>query len=116
MSVFIVAWFGAVLHKHPFHLNGFETAFKRDTEDQKWFLPPEVIEMKRMASKHPTFTYVLSEAFKADDWITQRATEYLYPIRFTPNGKYVFERASKIIPPDCSEIDRQPGVVLYECP
>jgi hypothetical protein len=113
---FFAVWFGVTFHKEHLHLNGLPNAFKRDAVEQERFLPPEVIEMKRMAAQHPSLTYSLDGTYESDDFITQHAMEYFYPIHFTQNSRYVFGRAPEKGFPHCSEIDRQPRVVMYERP
>ena len=91
-------------------------AFHRDTGANA--VPSMVQEMKKIAARRSETTYGLALELYADILVSQRAVEYLYPIRIGQLGqqqRFVFSLSTKAVMPGCVLVDRELENHLYEC-
>jgi hypothetical protein len=91
-------------------------AFHRDTGANA--VPSVVQDMKKIAARRSETTYGLALELNADILVSQRAVEYLYPIRIGQLGqqqRFVFSRSVLDAMTGCVLVDREPEIQLYEC-
>lgn len=91
-------------------------AFHRDTGVNA--VPSVVQDMKKIAARRSETTYGLALELNADILVSQRAVEYLYPIRIGQLGqqqRFVFSRSVLDAMTGCVLVDREPEIQLYEC-
>ena len=85
-------------------------------------VPIEVRSMKAIVLRHGGGAYFLAGDLgihEDEGVIYQRATEYLYPARVVAHSRWVFSREGGALAlggVDCAPVDRQDGIVLYDCP
>ena len=77
-------------------------------------VPGIVIEMSDIASRRSLSAFGLSPNLAADPLLSQRATEYLYPIRVRDDPEFVFARRGEVLD-RCRLIDAGNAVVLNAC-
>ena len=99
--------------RQGFNLDEFQHSFSR-TEISR-AVPPEVNEMRIIASSQKAATYSLDHALLNDSHIAQRATEFLYPIRIGANSKLVFSKNMNMPADTCKLIMHKQLIYLYEC-
>ena len=78
-------------------------------------LPPVVQEMAAILGRQDPACFALSPSLTDDALITQRATEFLYPLRVEPNCSLHFFTDDAEVPDYCTEQDAAERVVSYLC-
>lgn len=78
-------------------------------------LPAEVVEMRDIVVARGMLSFRLSDELKKDGLLSQRAVEYLYPVRTDDASAFVFAKATEP-PRGCLAVGQGAKIVLYECP
>lgn len=78
-------------------------------------LPAAIREMADITRARGLKTYTLSRSLSDDIAFYQRSVEYLYPVRITAQGPFMFATADEGIPSTCQLIQRGTSIDLYEC-
>lgn len=102
------------LRRQSWSLRQIPAAFHRDTGANA--VPAIVQDMKKIAARRSEMTYGLAEELNADILVSQRAVEYLYPLRIGQQQRFVFSRMLVEPTADCVLVDREQEIHLYECP
>ena len=84
-------------------------------------LPPMVLDMAKLASKHGIHHFGLSEGllshrlYESQDELLYRAVEFLYPVRLTPDSATLFALAQENMPAHCRRADALGDIAIYDC-
>jgi hypothetical protein len=101
------------LKNQAWSLKQLSGAFQRDAGTNA--VPPVVQDMKRIASRHAEVHYSLSDELNADILVSQRAVEYLYPVRIEQHKEFVFTTSPQAAMADCVLLDQEKEIRLYVC-
>ena len=117
LQIILIAMLGAIIIKSLFNgtLSGdsLYESFQKGTGTRG--IPPEVLHIKKILQRNTIQTFNLDVALKNDVLIYQRSVEYLYPIIFDVNSKYIFSKNTSLIRSGCIIIDNENGIGLYDC-
>ena len=78
-------------------------------------LSSEIIELNGILIKHKATNFNLSEGFKKDTYLYQRAIEFNYPIRIDENSRLIFFLNKEDIPITCKVIENGENLILAKC-
>ena len=117
LQIILIAMLGAIIIKSLFNgtLSGdsLYESFQKDTGTRG--IPSEVLNIKKILQRNTIQTFNLDVALKNDVLIYQRSVEYLYPIIFDVDSKYIFSNNPSLIRSGCIIIDNENGIGLYDC-
>lgn len=101
------------MRRQSWSLRQIPAAFHRDIGANA--VPSVVQEMKKIAGRRSEVTYGLAAELNADILVSQRAVEYLYPLRIGQQQRFIFSRSTLDAMAGCVLVDREPEIHLYEC-
>ena len=78
-------------------------------------LPIEVLSMANLARVQKPENFRLSNKYKSDPFIYQRAIEFLYPLREHESSGFLFAPIDEKLEFKCQLIGQDLRVALYEC-
>ena len=101
------------VRKEPWDYREIAIAFDRARPSPA--ILPIVLDMQSIAKSGTATSYQLSAALRADSFIVQRSTEFLYPVRIVSTGAPIFAANANELPASCKLLTKRETVSAYDC-
>lgn len=110
--IFLGLALAVFLKIQPWSLSHLVTAFAPGEHASP--VPGVVQDMKTLAATRQDRLYELSAELAENDWVLQRASEYLYPVRLG-KSRLKFMLAERTAPAGCVLLAREGMIALHDC-